>query len=257
MELVNYKPLGAVYVDGFLIGERGVFDDTAKDFRYKPSTDEVLHSTSVYVDTMPKGRLWEAYGVDGTINNAVAQGVGAMVATVLAYFEYVRKEINPYSTEDLIIEWEESVGLPDPCTIQHFQTLEERRQQVILRLRKIPIVTATQMEAMVKTLTGFNVRVIPRRGAGNYLNGLFDGLNNFDAAEFSNNKIDRFTFDVFIDYTDAAGLDSAWLFDSGTLFDGQVRPAIIQCVIERLKPANSLAVYHFSNDLYNKVNQGT
>jgi uncharacterized protein YmfQ (DUF2313 family) len=246
MDVVNYKPLGAVYVDGFLIGEQGELDRTAKDFKYKPSVDEVEHCTRIYVDAMPKGRLWEAYGVNGTTNNAIAQGVGSMIATVLAYFEYVRKELNPYTTEDLIVEWEESVGLPDPCTIQHFQTLEERRQQVILRLKKTPVVTAKQMEGMVKTLTGFNVRVIPRRKSELFTGELDTGILDF---ELSNDKYDRFTFDVIVDYEDDAFLDTP----IGEVLDGSALPRVIECVIERIKPANSLAIYHYQSSLYNQL----
>lgn len=256
MDVINYNPLGGVYVNDALIGSMGTLDDDMQSFKYTPSDAEITHCTNVYSDALPKGRLWEAYGVEGTPNNAIAQGVGAMIAVVLAYFEYVRKETCPYTTTDLIEEWEESVGLPDPCTIQHFQTIEERRQQVILRLRKTPIVTAAQMETMVKTLTGFDVKVVPRRSKTNYQNALFDGLSNFDAPEFSNDLTDRFTFDVFVDYTEESGLDGSLDFGALALLDGLVRPDVIKCVIERLKPANSVAVYQFSSELYTRAKNG-
>jgi uncharacterized protein YmfQ (DUF2313 family) len=244
--VVNYRPLGAVYVDGALIGAGGEYVTTdPKSFVYRASEAEVDYCQRlVFNDVLPKGRLWEAFGSAGASDYALGRSIGEMIAQVLAYFEYVRGELNIETTTDLIVEWEESCGLPDPCTIHQFQTLEERRQQVILRLQKKPIVRTFDIEAMVKTLTGYDIKVIPRR-ANETEDGLLD-LNLLD-FELSSDKWDRFTFDVIVDYDDTTYLDAL----IGEVLDGKPLPSVIECVINRLKPANSMAIYTYSSAAYN------
>ena len=250
--VVAYNPLGATYVDGSLIGYHGEQDTSEKTFVYKPAQSEVDYcARHVFNEHLPKGRLWEAFGVAGTTDYALSQSVGDMIAIVFAYFEYVRKELNIDTTEDLIAEWEESVGLPDPCTMGIFTTLEQRRELVKLHLAKKTTVTSAEFEAMVKTLTGFDVIVLPRFSRENIYLGLLD-TGEFDYPPLSSNKLDRFTFDVFVDYKGAQFLNEKML-DEGEPFDGQKVPRIIECLIERLKPSNSRAIYHYSTTQYNQV----
>ena len=254
--VVAYNPAGAVYVDGSLIGYQGEQDTSAKTFVYKPAQNEVDYcARHVFNEHLPKGRLWEAFGVAGTTDYALSQSVGDIIAIVLAYFEYLRKELSIDTTEDLIIEWEESCGLPDPCTIGQFTTIEQRRELVKLHLAKKTTVTAAEFEALIKKLTSLEVIVIPRSERANFLNGIFDSQTNFDSAPFSDNKTDRFTFDVYIDYTEGSYLDGDFQFDGDFKFDGAVKPKIIECLIERLKPSNSRAVYHYSTVEYQQIKE--
>ena len=245
--VVNYTPLGAVFVDGELIGSGGVLSNDSKHFIYAPSISEIEYCHRfVFNDSLPRGRLWEAFGSIGTSDYALGSAVGDMVAQVFAYNEYLRAELSIETTSDLISEWEESCGLPDICSIQQFLTLEERRQRVILHLKKTPIVTAAQIQAMVKTLTGYNILVIPRR----YDLSLSGGLDALKLDfELSNDKWDRFVFDVIVDYESSSGLDVL----IGESLDATQFPKIIECVIDRLKPANSLAIYKYSSILYNDL----
>lgn len=224
----------------------------ALKFEPNLTEEELLNGQKIANDHLPKGRLWEAFNVPETANYAVSAAVGAMIALHLKYIEYLKKELNPYTTEDLISTWEESCGLPDPCTVHFMQTLEQRRAQVIYRLRKTPIVTTKEMENAIKELTGFAVKVVPRRSAQNAFNNAFDGGASFDGAEFSTDKYDRFTFDVFIDYAEEGAFDGDAEFDGVTLFDGKRKPTILECLINKIKPSNTVAVYYYDKNSFQR-----
>ncbi|WP_434779281.1 putative phage tail protein [Neisseria sp. Ec49-e6-T10] len=212
--------------------------------------DEYKDGQYIVNDHLPKGRIWEAFGVVNTSNYAVSAAFGAMVALLLKYIAYLKKELNPFTTEDLISAWEESCGLPDHCTIYFSQTLDQRRLQVVYRIRRKPIITTDEIEQVIKELTGFDVKIIPRRKSSNILNNAFDGGASFDAAPFSTNKSDRFTFDVYINYEDENSFDGEYPLDGDYLLDGQARPTILECLINKIKPANTVAVYHYSRTMY-------
>ena len=254
MDVVNYRPLGGCLVDGQLIGYHGTQDTDAKTFVYKPAQNEIEWcARNVFNEHLPKGRLWEAFGVKGTNDYALSQSCGDMMAIVLAYFEYLRKELNIDTTADLISEWEESVGIPDQCTMANFQSLEERRELVKIHLSKNQTVTNGDFERMIKALTGFDAIVLSRHDSHNLLNGALDGYADFDAAQLSSDKADRFIFDIFIDYQTDIFFGGEFMLDGEYLLDGKLTPRIVECVVEKLKPSNSIAIYHYSSTIYNKV----
>ena len=213
---------------------------------------ELLNGQKIANDHLPKGRLWEAFGVPETANYAISAAVGAMIALHLKYIEYLQKELNPYTTVDLISEWEASCGLPDPCTIHFGNTLEQRRKQVIYRLRRKPTITANDFEKIIKEMTGFLVKVVPRSSSKNILANKLDGAASLDLAELSTDKRDRFIFDVFVDYTDLTSLDNGGELDSAEM-DGKSRPNIIECLVNQFKSASSMPIYHYDKNLYNRM----
>ena len=188
----------------------------------------------IFVDHLPQGRDWDAYHVAGTVDYAVASAVGAMYAAVLAYFAYLRKELDPRTTENMIEEWERSVGLPDACIVNRVLTLQERRDLVLLRLRNEPIVTSVQMQDLVNYLTGYDAVVMPRSKPTNPL---------FDVTQ-------KFVLDVFVDFDDSVGFDGGDDFDGGAEFDGDPYPTIVECVLNRVKPCNVILNVYYSNTLY-------
>lgn len=225
ISLAGYLASGVPTIDGIPIGEAGVFDTRVKDFKYTPTKLECEYCARLFADTLPKGRLWESFSVLGTTNWAYSYSVGSMIAIMFAYVNYVRRELNPYTTVDLIDEWEESVGLPDTCTSQLNLLLDERRKNVVIRWRRTPIVLRQEMERACYTLTGLEVKVRPRVG------------------------VDKFSFDVFINFKDGTGL-GAGVLDKQILDTSARYPRIIECVVNKLKPANSLAFFYYDYRLY-------
>lgn len=242
--LTNYAALGVPTINGVPIGEAGVFDTSGDDFRYTPTKEEVEHCLRIYTDSLPKGRLWEAFGVQGTINYAFAYAVGSMIAIVFAYLNYLRRELDPNTTVDFINEWEESVGLPDPCSVKSGLDLESRRRQVILRWRRTPIVLATEIEQAVFDLTGYEIKVRPNRISG--------GLDSATLDAPIEGGANKFIFDVYVNFDSSGGLGSGGL-DETPLDAPALYPYFVECIINQLKPANVLVFYHYSDVEYNSV----
>ena len=251
---VDYTALGLPLLDGIPIGKRGTLNLNVDYFDYKPSLDEAVFCSKIFNNSMPRGKYWEAHNVQNTPDYALSVGVGEMIAVVLAYQSYIRKELDIDTTEDLITEWEESVGLPEPCSLSSAQTIEERRELVKLHLRKTPIVNVANFEEIVLKLTGYDVIILPRLSSTNVYNEGFDEAW-LDFTEFGGIYGDRFTFDVFVDF-----IDEKFGFDIDEIetanLDEYLRPPyFIECVFNKIKPANSLAVYHYDSTLYQSIKE--
>lgn len=246
VSLSDYIGLGQPEINGVPIGEAGEFYFSGEDFKYKPTLEEAEHCARIFTDTLPMGRLWEAFGVAGTINWAFSVAVGEMIAIILAYSAYIRRELSPATTVDMIQEWEESVGLPDPCSLQAGLDIDGRRKNVMIRLRRTPIVLSSEIEEACLNLTGRNVKIVPRSALG--LDAKMDtGL--LDKAMFGGGHRSRFVFDVFVDYIDNSAFGDG-VMDTQILDTSERWPRIIECVINKLKPANSIGFYKYNQALY-------
>lgn len=128
----------------------------------KSETDQLL------ADSLPKGRAWDKKNIDDSNLRKLIRSVSAAFHEIQNQIEKIATESNVYLTQDLLPEWEKSVGLPDEC-LQQLQTLQQRREEVILRLRKIPIVTLEEFQALAEEiLPGVDVVVIPGHEVEHY-----------------------------------------------------------------------------------------
>lgn len=82
---------------------------------------------------LPQGFAWPR-DESSTLQKLLA-GMGALLAQTDAVIGTATTEWLPHLTATRLDEWEEALGLPDPCVRSIPQTLEERRSAVILRLR--------------------------------------------------------------------------------------------------------------------------
>jgi hypothetical protein len=71
-------------------------------------------------------------------------------------------EFNINNTVELLSDWETSVGEPDSCFDGVLGTLAQRRETVIEKLRKTPIVNLAEMQAYIdRKVPDIEVRLIP------------------------------------------------------------------------------------------------
>ncbi|MNQ96591.1 hypothetical protein D3C85_1122030 [compost metagenome] len=109
---------------------------------------------------LPDGRAWQAKNLPGTNVYAAISACGAEFREIQLMIETLAREFDVRMTDQLLPDWERSCGLPEEC-IGQLASLEDRRNAVILRLRKIPFVTKEEFELLAFELTGLNVTVIP------------------------------------------------------------------------------------------------
>jgi uncharacterized protein YmfQ (DUF2313 family) len=122
-----------------------------------PSVEETLQQISQH---LPQGRAWGNKLVDGSNTYALLRSCAVAFNLIQEKIEELAREFNINLTEELLPEWETSVGLPDDC-VQELNTLQEQRENVIFRLRKVPIVTKAEFEELGTALAGTTVTVTP------------------------------------------------------------------------------------------------
>ena len=139
-----------------------------------PTVEETAQHLS---DVLPQGRAWgrkndETSNTRKLINslaiapNIVRQKIGELD------FEY-----RIGNTTLLLSEWETSVGLPSECA-KYQGSLEQRRNEIIERLRRKSLVTLADMQAYVDSILP-DIEIILYAGEDytSYPSGFPDGIN--------------------------------------------------------------------------------
>lgn len=119
-----------------------------------------VEATRQLSSNLPDGRAWQAKNLQGTKMNALVSACAAEFREIQIQIETLAREFDIRMTDQLLPDWEESCGLPEDC-IGQLASLEDRRNAVILRLRKIPFVTKAEFEQLAFDLTGLSVTVTP------------------------------------------------------------------------------------------------
>jgi uncharacterized protein YmfQ (DUF2313 family) len=189
-----------------------------------PSQEEAARQLA---STIPDGRAWQAKNLAGTGMHAVTSACAAEFRAIQIQIETLATEFNIRLTNQLLPDWETSTGLPEEC-IGAMASLEDRRNAVILRLRKIPFVTKQDYEDLAFQLTGLSVTVTP--GAELELFPL-----DFPIYFASGNSY----FKLYVTFNDAIG-GFPYLFPFNFVSTGD---NIIRCVFEQIAPANVLIIF--------------
>lgn len=184
-------------------------------------------ATRQLASTIPDGRAWQAKSLPGTNMYAVVSACAAEFREIQIQIETLAREFDINLSEQLLPDWEESCGLPEEC-IGQMASLQDRRNAVILRLRKIPFVTKNDYENLAFQLTGLNVTVTP--GAEIELFPL-----DFPIHFSSGNSY----FKLYVTFNDAIG-GFPYLFPFNFVSTGD---NIIRCVFEQIAPANVLIIF--------------
>lgn len=186
---------------------------------------------------LPRGEFWHAYRIIGKtaykLFNAYADAYEDMSEALCRLVS----ELNPYSTEQLITEWERSVGLPDAC-LPAATTLQERRDQVIFRLTKRRWSTEQDWHDLA-ALFGLTITII--QGWRVQEPALFDMC--FDSWFFDFPRLGRFYvyIDVIEGCGDTTGFDYSFDYPFSTLGSGC---DLFKCILERVKPANVVILWN-------------
>lgn len=122
-----------------------------------PSQEE---ATRQLASTIPDGKAWQAKNLAGTNMYAVVSACAAEFREIQKQIETLAREFDIRMTDQLLPDWERSTGLPEEC-IGQMASLTDRRNAVILRLRKVPFVTKEEFELLAFELTGLSVTVTP------------------------------------------------------------------------------------------------
>ncbi|HEV2364032.1 MAG TPA: putative phage tail protein [Caulobacteraceae bacterium] len=119
------------------------------------------------VALLPRGRVWPAADPTTTQGQVVAS-LAPWLKRVDNAAQALLVDAFPASAVDLLPEWEESLGLPDPCAGEA-PTLQQRERQVVARLTEIGSPSPPAIAAFAAAL-GFGIAIEEfapfRAGAG-------------------------------------------------------------------------------------------
>jgi uncharacterized protein YmfQ (DUF2313 family) len=144
----------------------------------------------------------------------------------------IHAEYDPENTTALIEEWEGFVGIPDSC-LSNTGTLEQRRQNILLKLAGINTATAKQFETVALAL-GFTITVENGVDSSTFpLTLPFILLSEAEAP---------FTIVITLSASDAPNGFPLTLPFTLSAFE----PDLLLCFFQRLKPANTNLVFRYS-----------
>jgi hypothetical protein len=107
---------------------------------------------------MPQGRIWaNSYNLDSNMGKLIF-GLGVEMYRLEVLTQSISKEIDINQANNLLIEWEKSVGIPDSC-FSNTVSIEERRKQVLAKFSKFGGVQTAGDFVRAAAIFGFNIRV--------------------------------------------------------------------------------------------------
>ena len=179
--------------------------------------------------------LHEAKNRDDSTLKKILIGLASEWLNFRGKINEVVKEYNPQKTTALIQEWEEFVGIPDDC-IPVASTIEQRRLNVLLKLAGINTTTEKQFKN-VASILGYNIEVSNGVSTSTFPLTLPFLLISEASAPFT----------IVITLSSSIKPSGFPLTFPFTLTSQQ--PAILDCLFNKLKPANTQLFFRYSNAL--------
>lgn len=184
---------------------------------------------------LPRGEAWHAFRIAGKVAYRLFQAFSDAYEDMSKALCRLVEELNPYSTTQLISEWETAVGLPDPC-LPTTTTLEERRAQVVFRLTKKRW-TSEQDWKDLALLFGLEITVTPGWHVQKPALYPFCYPKTYIYLE----RLGR--FHVYIDIIDGCG-DTGYVYSYPIPYGNSARCDAFICLINRVKPANVVVIWN-------------
>jgi len=179
--------------------------------------------------------LHEAKNRDGSTLRKILIGLASEWLNFRSKINETSNEYNPKTTTKLIEEWEQFVGIPDDC-IPVASTIEQRRLNVLLKLAGINATTEKQFKN-VASILGYNIEVSNGVSTSTFPLTLPFLLISEASAPFT----------IVITLPSSIQPNGFALTFPFTLTSQQ--PAILDCLFNKLKPANTQLFFRYSNVL--------
>lgn len=164
-------------------------------------------------NTMPRGRAWPRDLA--SLQAIILSGLAPTYARLQASDNQLLLEAMPSTTTELLPEWEETLGLPDPC-IGGNPTIDKRRAQVVARFANKGGQSIAFFTAYALTL-GYVITI----------------TYDFAPFRFGDRMGSRF-----------GGSGNIFYWTVNTPGPGPL--ADLECEFERLKPAHTVVLFNYT-----------
>lgn len=194
-----------------------------KQTKFVPFSHE--QNTQSIADNLPGGELFRAKNIDDSNFRKFLNVLAIEIGVIEGYLEIIADDYYPWTTDLLLLNWEQSLGIPDKCFKIQNKTLMERRKQVIAKLALMNIITRQQF---IDLAAFFGYRVEISSGS---VHNVFP--MTFPIVFSESAKAARFTMIVkFMDEPDP----NVFPYTFPIKFIGDPSD-FIRCLFTRLKPA--------------------
>ena len=184
-------------------------------------------------DSLPVGRAWGSKNIDDSNLRLLLNCLSVAHNLTQQQVELLDDEFRISQTFDLLEDWEKSVGIPDECLVAS-ETLEQRRQAVIDRLRKMPIVTLEETEDYVNSLfPGLNIELIPGVEYFTFEYGF--------EVSFLGDVSEKFILVVKVPVS-----GESFEYDFELPFIGGPDTERLRCLLEKIVPSNVYVIIEFT-----------
>ena len=187
---------------------------------------------------LPIGRVWQkAFSPSSNIGKLI-RGLGMEFYRFQVLTKRTETEMDIQQANDLLIEWEKSVGIPDSCFSTNV-SIEERRKQVEQKFSKFGGVQTAADFIRVAAIFGFNISVLPGAAVGTF--PLTFPITFFDTTKSA-------THTIFIVILGEVAGDSIFPLPFPIPFSSGGK-AFLKCIFDKLAPANVNVVIVSEGDL--------
>lgn len=215
---------------------------------FHPHTIE--EHTDALASHLPGGRLFLAAMQDASVMRLFLKGLSVAHLDLESLLVLFAKELDISETTYLLDGWEKTVGIPDSCFQVEGKTIEERRNNVLIKLASLGVQTASDFVSLAAM---FGVTVTVETGDYNT-----QGWTGSSDLEERNTIIIVYVVgggDAFFDGPPYPNPPNTQAFDglpfhaagSVSAFDGfrfgTAGVGSMECLFEKLKPANNQIVY--------------
>lgn len=183
-------------------------------------------------DDLPQGRAWGKRNDPESNTRKLINALSVAHNLVQQQIELLDDEYRIEQTIELLENWEKSVGIPGEC-LGTSETIAQRRQAVIDRLGKMPIVTLEEMQAYVDALfPGLGVELVP---GYEYYSFEYD----FEVS-FLGDVSEKWILVAKVPLSDAQ-----FEYDFEMTFEGGIDTEQLECLLNKINPAPVYVIIEF------------
>lgn len=214
------------------------------------SSHTIEENTQSLADTLPNGPIFLAKNKDPSNLRKFLTGLAYEITRGEEYVQSIADEYDINETSLFIEQFESALGIPDDCLSIVGKTLEERRQQIIAKIRMNNVTTRQQFIDLA-AIFGFEIQifggahfwVFPLNFPAHFMETMTMFPLDFQIEFTTGAKRARFT--MVVKYIH---LVSPLIFPLpfAVHFSTTVH-TVIECLFNRLKPANTEIIFAFND----------
>ncbi|WNC90966.1 DUF2313 domain-containing protein [Paraburkholderia sp. FT54] len=187
---------------------------------------------------MPRGLVWPRD--QDAVQTQVVAGITKVYARGTARANYLLVDAFPATTNELLPEWEATLGLPDPCA-GAAPTVQVRRAQVVARLTNTGSQSAPYFTQIAANL-GYDITVQNFRPARANVSRCGDACNQVAWAS-------AWAIEAPLNTVSYAQSSLAVAGDALASWGNEV----LECEINALKPAHTVVLFQYAAEIFDNT----